>query len=321
MAGSRISLIEYYLPEGVCDNLMLAETHPEWNAERFERKVGIHSRHVAGKNETAADLAYAAAEKLLIHMDRNSIDFLLFCTQSPDHYLPTTACLLQQRLGLPKNIGALDYNLGCSGYVYGLALAKGLIAGGIARKVLLLTGETYSKYLHSEDLADRAIFGDGAAATLVETSEEEHLGEFVLRTDGSGGNNLVVRNGMARSPRDGSTGDFLYMNGPEIFNFTLETLPPLVNDVLCKNNLGKEDVNHFIFHQANRYMLNSLQKLLEIPEEKFYINLHDTGNTVSSTIPIALKQAEADEIIKPGDKILLAGFGVGYSYGATIITL
>ena len=316
----RLTKIEYCLPERMRTNRDLGNVFPDFKAEKIEKKIGIVSRHIAADTETALDMAEKVCARLFSHYDRQRIDYLLLCTQSPDYFLPTSACILQDRLQLSRNIGALDFNLGCSGFVYGLSLAKGLIAAGIAEHVLLVTAETYSKYLAPDDKGNMSLFGDAAAAAVIETHDTECIHSFSLGTDGRGFPNLIVANGGSRSPKDGGAGDFLFMDGPEIFNFALEALPPLINDVLRKNNLKKEEVDHFIFHQANRYMLNSLQKLLEIPEEKFYINLHDTGNTVSSTIPIALKQAEADGIIKPGDKVLLAGFGVGYSYGATIIT-
>jgi 3-oxoacyl-[acyl-carrier-protein] synthase-3 len=330
---SKISNIEYYLPERILNNSQLEKEFPEWNSEKIAEKIGIKQRHIAEKNQTALDLGFKAAEKLFKTFDKDEIDFLLFCTQSPDYFLPTGACILQDKLGLRKNIGALDFNLGCSGFVYGLALAKGLIQSSIAHNVLLITAETYSKHIHPKDKANRSIFGDGAAVCIVSKSETEKIFDFELGTDGSGMNNLIVLNGGLRNSfNSGETdvfeeGNFirnsnnLYMNGPEIFNFTIANIPGLVNQVLVKHQLTVDTIDYVIFHQANKYMLDYLRKKLKISPEKFYQNMENTGNTVSATIPIALKDCIDQKIVIPGDKVLLCGFGVGYSWGATIIEL
>jgi len=244
------------------------------------------------------------------------------------NFLPTSACLIQNRLGLSTSCGALDFNLGCSGFVYGLSLAKGLIAGGIAKNVLLLTAETYSKYIHPKDKGNRTIFGDASTATLISTEGFASIEEFVLGTDGRGAENLIVRNGGLRQPAvagdilldesgNPTSSDHLYMNGGEIFNFTAEAVPVLVDQVLEKNQLSKENIQLFVFHQANKYMMNYLRKLIEIEQDKFYFFIENVGNTVSSTIPIALYEAQKEEKLK--GNVLIAGFGVGYSWGATVL--
>jgi 3-oxoacyl-[acyl-carrier-protein] synthase III len=197
--GIKIVKTDYYLPEKLLTNAELEQNFLDWNASKIEEKTGIKNRHITAENETAADLAFIAAQKVLEGYDKNKIDFLLLCTQSPDYFLPTTACLLQDKLGLRKNIGALDFNLGCSGFIYGLALAKGLICSNIASSVLLLTAETYSKFIHPKDKSNLTIFGDGAAATLIEKTDQNKVFEFELGTDGSGFNNLIVPNGGSRN--------------------------------------------------------------------------------------------------------------------------
>lgn len=331
--GARISKIAYYLPEKVLTNEELSAQFPDWTPEKIEEKIGVRQRSVVADDETARDLAYKAAEKLLVDYNRDEIDFVLLCTQSPDYFLPTTACILQDKLGLRKNIGALDYNLGCSGYIYGLAMSKGLIAAGLAKKVLLITAETYTKHIHPLDKGNRTIFGDAAAATIVEYSEKEGIFEFELGTDGSGYSNLIVTNGGLRNRVSGinSTAqdesgeiiylDNLYMNGPEIFNFTISNVPKLLRAVLAKNELEADSVDYYVFHQANKYMLDYLRKKAKVDESKFYSNMLNTGNTVSSTIPIALADSLEKGFVKKGNKIVLAGFGVGYSWGATIIEI
>ena len=321
--GTKIKQIEYYLPEGILTNEELEKAYPEWSATKLEKKVGIKQRHIAGPNETSLDLATKAAIKVLEKEDKDLIDFVLFCTQSPDYLLPTSACLLQSRLGLKTSIGALDFNLGCSGYVYGLALAKGLINAKLCKNVLLVTGETYSKFIAEDDISNRSIFGDAGTATIVAYSEEDMLGEFIFGTDGNGAENLIVNGISARNFYTLKDVDrpTLYMNGPEIFNFTIETIPPLIHQVISKNKLQLSEIDYFILHQANKYILEFLISEIGLDKSKCHIDMLDYGNTVSNTIPIALKDAFDKRIIQKGDKVLLAGFGVGYSWASTIITI
>lgn len=327
-----IKHISYYLPEKVVTNEELVKDFPEWTAEKVMSKVGVSQRHIAAENETAADMAVCAANKLFAdyRIDKSTIDFVLFCTQSPDYYLPSSACIIQDRLKLPTSCGAIDYNLGCSGFVYGLSLAKGLIFGGIAKNVLLLTAETYNKHLHPKDKGNRTIFGDGASASLISTEGFAQIGDFSLGTDGKGYENLIVRTGAMRHKSTANdlhfdesnnpvSSDYLYMNGGKIFDFTADAVPLLMDDVLNKNKLSKDDINLFVFHQANKYMINYLRKLLEIEKEKFYVYLETVGNTVSSTIPIALCEAQKENRLK--GNVLLAGFGVGYSWGGVILNV
>lgn len=327
-----IKAISYYLPEKVMTNELLVRDFPEWTVEKVASKIGISERHIADEGECASDLAVKAAEKLFLEhtVNKSDIDFLLICTQSPDYFLPTTACLVQERLGLPTSVGALDFNLGCSGFVYGLSLAKGLVCSGVAKNVLLITAETYSKFIHPKDKGNRTIFGDAATATLISTSGFAAIGNFSLGTDGRGANNLMVKSGGLRVPQkqndlsfdesnNPKSSDFLSMEGSEIFNFTLEAVPLLVEDTLKKNGLQKKEIDLFVFHQANKYMMNFLRKKIKIDEEKFYYYLENVGNTVSSTIPIALYEAQKEN--KLIGNILLAGFGVGYSWAGVVLKI
>lgn len=330
--NAYIKAISYYLPEKVVTNEDLVKDFPEWTVDKVAAKVGVNSRHVAAKEETAGDMAEKAARRLFeeYHIDPREIDFIMFCTQSPDYFLPTTACILQHRLGIPVESGAFDYNLGCSGCVYGLALAKGLIKGGIAKNILLLTSETYTKYVHPQDKGNRSIFGDGAAACLVSTDGIAEIGDFVLGTDGSGAENLIVKTGCSRHPEKANdyaideeghiqSSDYLYMNGSAIFNFTLEAVPVMLNQILEKNRMEKEQIGYYIFHQANKFMLNTIRKVCALPSDKFYINLETTGNTVSSTVLIALKDCLDHQTIHSGMDVMITGFGVGLSWGGTIL--
>jgi len=338
MSPTRAALtaVTYHLPTALLNNEDLAKTFPDWTAEKILEKTGIQQRHVTGPEECASDIGVRAAEKLFqdYQIDPATVDFLLLCTQSPDYFLPTTACLMQDRLGIPTTAGALDFNLGCSGYIYGLGLAKGLVETGQARRVLLITAETYSKHIHPQDRSVRTLFGDAASATLIDAveAESEFLGPFVYGTDGRGGANLMVPTGGMRNPRteasavaildeNGSTRsqDNLYMNGPEIFRFTLDAVPPLVKQTLEKAQLTPEQVDHFLFHQANSYMLSHLRKKAKIPKEKFPEFLDFCGNTVSSTIPIALTEMNSKGQLQANQMLMLVGFGVGYSWGSCML--
>jgi 3-oxoacyl-[acyl-carrier-protein] synthase III len=327
-----IKAISYYLPENIITNEDLVKEFPEWTVEKVASKVGISQRHIAAENETATDMACSAAEFLFkeYEIDRSSIDFVLLCTQSPDYFLPTSACLIQERLGLGTETGALDFNQGCSGFIYGLALAKGLVSAGLRKNVLLITSETYSKFMHTRDKGNKTIFGDAAAATLISTEGIAKILDFNLGTDGRGAKNLIVETGGSRcrtlknevvfdENNNPVSPDHLFMNGTRIVNFTLDLVPGLVQRTLANNSLKQEDIDNFIFHQANRFMLELLRKKLHIEKEKFYYYMENVGNTVSSTIPIALKEAINEEKVSSGNKVLLAGFGVGYSWGGTIL--
>jgi len=327
-----IRALSYYLPEKVVTNEDLLQAFPEWRVEKVAAKVGVNSRHIAAEAETAGDLAEKAARLLFskYQIDPQEIDFVLLCTQSPDYHLPSTACVLQHRLGIPTTAGALDYNLGCSGCVYGLAMANSFVNSGLAKNVLLLTAETYQKYLHPSDKSNRSIFGDGAAACLISSTGIAEIGECVLGTDGQGADFLIVKTGGARQKErtgivsmdaDGHEryDDYLYMNGSAIFNFTLETVPTLIPQVLGKNRLQLEDIDYFVFHQANKFMLDSIRKVCMLPKENFYVNLETLGNTVSSTVFIALKDCLDSGEIAPGMNVMIAGFGVGLSWGGMIL--
>ena len=323
--------IAYYLPENVLTNEQIVERFPEWSAEKVAGKVGITERHIAADNETATDMAQKAAQQLFAQgVDKSQIDFVLLCTQSQDYFLPSSACILQDKLGLSKDCGAFDFNLGCSGYEYGLAVAKGLIVAGIAKNILLLTAETYTKYIHPQDKGNMTIFGDGASATLVSTEGFAEIGEVVVGTDGSGAENLIVRTSAARhkalannvvQDEDGTvvSDDHLYMHGGNVFNFTADVVPDMVEKLLSKSGLQQDDIDLWVFHQANKYMINYLRKLLDIDKDKFYIFMEKVGNTVSSTIPIALCEARKED--KLHGNVLLAGFGVGLSWGGVMLKI
>jgi 3-oxoacyl-[acyl-carrier-protein] synthase-3 len=332
MNRSYIKAISYYLPKKALTNEDLARELSDPNIEKNAGKVGIDVRYIAAEDETAGDMAEQAARNLFqeYSIAPETIDFLILCTQSPDYFLPTTACLLQHRLGIPSNAGAIDFNQGCSGYLYGLALSKGLIAANVAKNILLLTAETYSKHLHPQDKTNRILFGDAASATLISNEGFAAIEEFSLGTDGAGENDLIVKTGGLRHKKalndctideNGTviSSDHLFLNGSDIFSFTQEKVPLLIKDTLLQNGLEQQQIDLFVFHQSNRFMLDFLRKKIKIDEDKFYYCLSRFGNTVSSTIPIALKEAMTDNTIKVNNKILLASYGVGYSWAGVVL--
>jgi len=327
-----IKAINYALPEGILTNEEVAAMFPEWTVEKIEKKLGIKQRHITAENETASDIAINAAEQLFetSGINKEEIDYLIFVTQSPDYHLPTTACVIQKRMGLNHNLTSIDVNLGCNGFVVGLSLAKAVILAGQAKNVLLLTGETYSKYMHEKDKSNRTIFGDGASATVVSTEGIAEIGEFVIGTDGGGAENLIVKTGGARHMKlandlvfddfgNPHSSDNLYMDGPAILNYSLDFLAKLVNDVLAKNSLTMDDIDLHVYHQANIFLANLERKTLRIPPEKYWVSIENTGNTVSSTIPIAICEAIKQGKLTKGMKVLSIAQGLGYTWGGMVL--
>ena len=334
---AKIIDIAGHLPKNTLTNSALGELYKGWSANKILEKTGISNRHIAGPEETAGDLAYEAAQTLFAQGKTNKadVDFLIFCTQAPDYILPTTACILQNRLQLSTSIGAVDINLGCSGYVYSLSLAKGLIESGAARFVLILTADTYSKYINPLDKSVRTIFGDGASATIVQGVESTKplIGPFIFGTDGSGANNLIVPGGLFRLPSSGKTSqimedesgnarsaDDLYMNGAEVMSFSLREVPKAINNLLEKSGLSKESIDFFVLHQANRFMLQALSKKMKLKEDRLPILMENCGNTVSSSIPLAMLTMQNRGDFQAEKQLMLVGFGVGYSWAACLLT-
>jgi 3-oxoacyl-[acyl-carrier-protein] synthase-3 len=324
---AQIGPIVVHLPDRVETNQMLAAQYPRWDLPLIEEKTGIRQRHLAGPRETSSDLAVAAAQRLFddFKIARSSIDFVLLCTQTPDYPLPTTCCLIQDRLGLSTRCGAIDFNLGCSGYVYGLALADGLIQSRVARNVLLLTAETYSKYIDEEDRSLRTIFGDGAAATLLTASDTQSLWGFQFGSDGSGGDMLLVGDGGSRHADDAIKprhrkrwNSRLYMDGPSLINFTVDAVPRLVEEILHANGLRDADIAKYLMHQATWKMLDQLRSRMGVEESRLPIDLAEVGNTVSCTLPILIEGQRKKGELDGKSVNMLVGFGVGLSWAGCL---
>lgn len=319
-----IDNISVYLPKKQRTNEELA-TEFSKSAEQIFKNTGIKTRYVSAEGELASDMAVKAAEKLFTeqHIDKNNIDFLIFCSEGFDYKAPATSCIIQERLGLKNEIGCIDLPYGCSGYIYGLGIANGMIVSGVARRVLFLTADMATTVIHKNDLELKSIFSDIATASLI--SGNDKALPFVFGTDGKGHQNLIVRYSSTRD----LNADFLKsetlpyghmtMNSTEVFLFAVKRVPTLIQSILEKQNATIDEIDLFVFHQASFFMLDVVRRKCKIPKEKFFVNIEDYGNSVSSTIPVALYDAEKKGVLKRGMKVLLAGFGIGYSWGATII--
>ena len=312
-----INFLEYYLPKKIENNLSILKKNHKSKKDswRMIKKIGIQSRHIADENITSNILAERVSKKIFNKFNKNDIDFLIYCTNSPDYILPPNSCLLQHKLGLKKNIGSFDINLSCSGFVYSLGMAKSLIFSNQAKNILLITSDTYSKFIEKKNYKNRIIFGDGSSASIKSKKKKGlayKINKFEYGTDGSGGQNAIFKN-FGTHYLHNKKKEIFDMQGPEILSFALREVPTSINTYLKNNNISIEKIDKFIFHQANEFIIKSLQSKLNIPTNKIIIMMKNIGNTVSSSIPIALKQIEKK--IKKGEKILLIGFGGGLSWG------
>ncbi|HEV2495908.1 MAG TPA: ketoacyl-ACP synthase III [Terriglobia bacterium] len=323
--AAEIIAIDYACPQKVETNLDLQQAYPGWDMESVVKKTGVYQRHIAGPEECASDLAYEACVKLMdrVAVSPVSIDGLIVCTESPDYVLPPNAPLLQHRLGLPRSVAAFDYTLACSGYVYGLAICKAFIEAGLLENVLLVTCDTYSKYIRPDDRGARTLFGDAAAATLVRCGERG-IGELDLATDGSGAKAFILRsggcrNGVRHQHNHALAAEYIQMDGLAVLTFVKKEIPAFTRSLLRKAHLDLNDIDLFIFHQASKIAMDQLQAALGLPCHKTFSNLEKLGNTVSSSIPIAIHDAWRAGKLKPGMLTLLVGFGVGLSWGGALV--
>jgi 3-oxoacyl-[acyl-carrier-protein] synthase-3 len=331
---SKIKSISFYLPNDILTNEDIVLLFPDRNEDSIIKSFGIRKRHIREPNQTGSDLAFLAAKRFFdenLDFDISKIDFLIFCTEGLDYKAPTSSSVLHYRLGLNQNCGCIDMPMGCAGYIYGLSLANAMIVSGNATNVLLLVSDIPSSVIHSQDFDLRCIFGDAGAATLIQASEQNGIGSFVFGNDGEGAKNLIVERGSTRAPIDQEwiekykdeqeylAHGKMEMNGLEIARFSLQRVPSLLDETLKKNNINFDDIDLFVFHQASKFILSALQRKCKIPKEKFYEYYEEVGNTVSCSIPIALKHAEREGKLKTGHKVMLLGFGVGYTWGGTIV--
>ncbi len=306
MSKVYLNKIEFFLPKKTENN----KKYFVKNKNLF-KKIGIQKRRISKLDESSNDLAIASSKKILRKFDKSKVDFLIYCTQTGFYNIPTNACIIHNHLGLKKNSGSLDINLGCSAYPYLLSLAKSLIYSNNLDNVLLITSDTYTKFIKKTDLATKLIFSDGSSSSIVSKKKSKdsfEILDFSFGTDGSGFKDFII---------DKKKSNYIKMNGPKIYEFTLKEIPNSINRFLKKNKIKKDKIDYFIFHQASKLVLDSLKRKLNLVDKKVIIDLKDTGNTVSSTIPLALKRNQ--KLFKKGNLILLSGFGVGLSWGIALI--
>ncbi len=334
---NKITDIACYFPEGVLSNNDLREEFPLLKLPELTRLTGVFQRHICAKNQTSVDMAVEAANKVFAtsKVNKEDIDYIIFCSAGGDYITPASACIIHDKLQLASNCGAFDFNQGCTGYIYGLSMADSLISSGNASNILLITSEAVTKTIHKNDSSNRAIFGDAATASIItKRSDTVNYNKFIFGTDGSKYDKIIIKSGGERFPlqknteadkiQDNQIADidsYFYMDGAEVFNFSVAKAPELVNQILNEAKLTFDQIDFFVFHQANQIILETIGRKLKIPDSKLIIEIRNTGNTVSSTIPIALqKSIESGKILR-GSTILIAGFGVGFSWGGTVINL
>lgn len=331
----KISFIEYYLPERIVTNDDLQKENPDWQMDRVVEKSGVYQRFIAEESQTALDLAMRACDKLFENnnINKTDIDGIIFCTQTPDYIMPSNAFLIHKYLNLKTNVFAFDYNLACSGYIYGLVIANGFITSKIAKHILLINADTYSKFINKRDRSSRVLFSDAAAATVISAPDSgKHILEIELASSGREYENFYVPAGGCRLPKNpltsivqqGEDGNFrsqneIHMNGINIWKFISKNIPKQIRNILSKNGMTVDDIDQFFFHQASKMTIDSIISSLKISRNQVFMNIGQTGNTVSASIPIAMKDAINSGKLNRGDRILLSGFGVGLSWGSILM--
>ena len=330
----KISQIEYYLPGDRVSNDDLQKENPDWDMGRLSEKSGVYNRHIAKQDETAFDLACKACEKLFSNREisKDTIDGIIFCTQSPDYIMPSNAFLLHKHLNLGQSVFAFDINLACSGFIYGLSIARGLITTAMGKNILLINSDTYSKYINPKDRSAKILFGDGAAASIITRQGPKGVIDIMLASSGKDFDSFYIPSGGCRLPKSKSTSDEeidaagnahsaenIHMNGFGVWKFIASTVPKQINEILNRNGYSVNDIDLYVFHQASKMTLDSLIKGSKIDPDKVFSNIQHVGNLVSASIPVALKDALTAGRLKKGDLVLLSGFGVGLSWGTIIL--
>lgn len=331
--GVGITAMSACVPRHVVYNRDLGYLIPEEEIEKTIQSIGIEERRIADPDVCASDLCYKAAKQLLEdnHIALDSIDVLLFVSQTSDYRIPATAPLLQNRLGLSKNTACLDITLGCSGYVFALSTAFAYAQMDGVNRVLLLDGETFSKIVNQRDKVDWPLYGDGATATLIEKGSFG-TSTFILRSDGAGEDAVKIPGGM-RNPitvqslveterEEGNIRNDLevYMDGMDVFNFAMSVVPKTIKEVTELTQTNLEDIDYLVFHQANKFMTDFFVKRLRFDINKVPYCIRKYGNTSSTSVPLTMV-SELYGKIKVGDKIIMAGFGAGLSWGVAQMTM
>ena len=334
---TQIVDIAYYLPERTESNTELSRKNPAWNLDMVVQKTGVYTRYIADSEQTAVDLGQRAVDRLALRNPGllDHIDGLIFCSVTEDYQFPRNSYVLHERLNLPHSVFCLDIGLACSGFVYALAVAHGLLHAGVLKNIILVTADTYSKCISEKDRATKLLFSDGAAATWLGVSgSSAGLIDIACGSFGKVFDGAWVPAGRARRPssvdtlceREDASGNIrtleqLHMDGKRMLAMVGSLVPKQVRQLLQRNGLTVEDIDLFVFHQASKLVLDSLEKLLRLPYDKNFRNLTEVGNITSASIPVALKNALEDGRLKRGDRIVISGFGAGFSFGSAILEM
>jgi len=320
----KISALGCYTPPRVLTNADLermVDTTNEWILER----TGIRKRHIADPEMATSDMALEAAREALAArgLDPKELDAIIVCTVTPDMFFPSTACLVQDRLGA-KGCWGFDLIAACSSFLYGLATGAHLVAAGTHRRVLVIGADTMSRIVDYTDRTTCVLFGDGAGAMLLEPSEEDGLGfiDFLGEIDGSGAPYLNMPAGGSRMPPSAETVakrlHYVHQDGQQVFKFAVRRMYEVCRDLLARNNIKPEEIRVLIPHQANRRIITATADRLGLTEDQVVINIEDYGNTTSATLPLATRDAIASGRLRKGDLVLFAAVGAGYTMGATL---
>ena len=306
--GVKILGIEYYIPLKTETLLDLKVSDKKKGINRVYEATGINKRHISDKKEDSIHLGLKSATKLLKKFDKKKVDFLIFVSQTSPYKLPSGACILQDKLSLRKDIMAFDINQGCSGFIYALDVAKNLMKGNKSYKHgLIVLSDTYTKFISKNNTSCKPIFSDASSSILIKKISKEFLGSSDFGTDGSGAMSLKLSNNE------------IFMDGAKIAIFSLSRIPTFIKSFLKKNKINNKKLKLLALHQASKYVCNKIKDKLNLPNKKFYFNYSRIGNTVSSSIPIILKDCDKKKIIKNNDTVVACGFGVGLSWGITQI--
>ncbi len=309
MTGVKINSIEYSFPKKVENLNDLKKNNPKWDVKKIFSATGIKKRYISNNKENIISLSIKSAKKLLKKFPKSKVDFLIVITQTSDYKLPSTSCILQSKLNLRENIKAFDINMGCSGFIYGLNIASNLIKNKEAKNGLIICTDVYTKFIKTDNSACRPIFSDASSSILISADRKNYIGPFEFGTDGRGALDLSL-------PENSRN---IYMNGSRVALFSIKRVPECIKKLLKKMNKNINSIDKFIFHQASKYVLNKIYKVMNIEKKKIFENYQNYGNTVSASIPIALKMASKKKFLKDNDKIILSGFGVGLSWGSVFV--
>ena len=314
----KIKEIHYYYPKKTISNHDIEKSHPEWQVRKLFNFSGVKKRHIANNDETSLSMSVNLIKNIL-KKNKNflsNIDGIIFCTQSPDYLLPSNSSVLQGTFKFRENIFTLDISHACSGFLYSLGLADSLIKNKRCKKILLINSDTYSKMLNPNDRSTKLLFSDAASLTVVDSSSN-NLIDINFSNSGKHYEKLIYKYKGFNKHSNKATNKHLKMDGMGIMSFINSKLPKQINSILKKNKLNLSDIDYFFFHQASKLALDNLVKLLNIPKNKVIYDL-EHGNTVSASIPIALKKTQKKNIIKKNNLILFCGFGVGLSWSTAL---